>query len=219
MNILLDKRPLDLSADAGITTVGHALEAAKSRLAGTNMLIFGVRCNQQDVSPELLEETLSRPLGSFEDLEFISGHPSDVVLAALNQTRLALADTFSGVRETADALSKGRIPDAMSSLVRCLTVWSQAHEAVVQGGALCRIDFESLLIDGRPMLDWLHDLTRQLRGLKSAIESRDHVLLGDILQYELDEMLRGWERMLDGMIDHIEFRRGRESIPGATITP
>lgn len=217
MNILLDGKPIGLSPD--IATVGNALDAAKRHLSGTDLLVFGIRCDEADVSPEGVEDILIRPVNDFSMLEFVTGHPIDVVLTALRQTRMALSDSFTGVREAAEALSRGRISKAMSALVRCLAVWGQTHETVAQGGALCRLDFESLIIEGRPLLDWLHDLARQLRGLKSAIESRDHVLLGDILQYELDETLRGWECMLDGIIRHLEQSRHDATAPGATIAP
>ncbi len=217
MNILLDGKPLggaSLSA-----TVGQALDTARKSLAGTDLLVLGIRCDEREISPELLETVLERPAGDFARLEFVTGHPVDVVLEALRQTRMALADSFTGIREAAEALSRGRVSEAMSALVRCLAIWGQTHEAVVQGGALCRLDFEGLVIEGRPLLDWLHDLARQLRGLKSAIESRDHVLLGDILQYELDETLRGWECMLDGIIRHLEQTRRDAGAPGATVAP
>ena len=220
MNILLDNRPIALPAATDRFTVGQALEAARMSLTGSDLLIFGVRCDDVDVSPEQLDGVLASPAQGFGKLQFISGRPADVVSAALRQTRLALADTFVTVKEASDALAHGRVNDAMSSLVRCLSVWGQTHEAVVQGGTLCGLDFEHVVIHGRPLLDWLHDLARQLRSLKGAIESRDHVLLGDILQYELDETLQGWESMLDGIIGYVERQSAAASQPAdRTITP
>lgn len=203
MNLLLDGELLGASGMAAGATVGEALESAKSRLSGTGSLIFAVRCDGSEVSPETLEEVLSRRTDEFGEVEFISGRPAEVVVAALAQTRAALGETPATAREAAHALSRGRVSEAMASLVRCLAVWGQVHESVVQGGGLCRVDFEALVIDGRSMLDHLHELTRQLRGLRSAIESGDHVLLGDMLQYEMEGMIRGWDRILDGIINHL----------------
>ena len=62
-------------------------------------------------------------------------------------------------------------------------------------------------------MQWLNDLASKLRELKDAIESRDHVLLGDILRYEFDETLEQWERMLDGFIAHVEGIE--ETVPAA----
>lgn len=221
MNIFLDSQPLTTTTLDRNCTVQAALDAAKRQLSGSDLLIFGVKCDSQEVSPEDLERTLSLPAGRFARVDFISGHPADVVLAALRQTRLSLADSFTGVKQSSECLSKGNISDAMSSLVRCLTIWGQAHEAVVQGMALCNVDAEQLIISGRPLLDWLHEIARQLRSLKEAIESRDHVLLGDILQYELDETLQGWEVMLDGIISHIERDANGSSAAArhAAVTP
>lgn len=221
MNIYLDSQPLVTKSLDGNSTVHAALEAAKHQLTSTELLIFGVKCDDQEVSPEDLEKILGMPAARFARVEFISGHPGEVVLSALRQTRMSLADSFTGVKQASECLSKGRVAEAFGALVRCLSVWGQAHEAVVQGMALCGIDAERLIISGRPLLDWLQGLAEQLRGLKGAIESRDHVLLGDILQYELDETLQGWEVMLDGIIAHIERDSNGSSAAAreAAVTP
>lgn len=221
MNIYLDSQPLVTKCLDCNATVNAALEAAKHRLASTDLMIFGVKCDDQEVSPEDLEKILSMPAARFSRVEFISGHPSEVVLSALRQTRLSLADSFTGVKQASESLSKGRVAEAFGALVRCLSVWGQAHEAVAQGMALCGIDAERLIISGRPLLDWLQGLAEQLRGLKGAIESRDHVLLGDILQYELDDTLQGWEVMLDGIISHVEqgFNSSSPKLPEAVVSP
>ena len=54
--------------------------------------------------------------------------------------------------------------------------------------------------------DVMSRLAAVLGTLKEAMESRDHVLLADILQYEMDDILRQWEVMLDAVIEHIEGR-------------
>lgn len=220
MNILLDSQPIELPMPVDRATVGQALDAARGKLSGTNLMIFGVRCDGVDVSPEHLDQVLASPAQGFTQLEFITGHPFDVVSVALKQARMALADTFVTVKDASEALAHGRIPEAMSALVRCLNVWGQTHEAIIQGGSLCGLDFEHVVIHDRPLLDWLHDLARQLRGLKGAIESRDHVLLGDILQYELDETLCDWEAMLTGIVEYIERQNPAAQQPvERTITP
>ena len=221
MNIYLDSQPLATKSLDCHATVHAALEAAKHQLSSTDLMIFGVKCDDQEISPEDLEKVLSMPAARFSRVEFISGHPSEVVLSALRQTRLSLADSFTGVKQASECLSKGRVAEAFGALVRCLSVWGQAHEAVVHGMSLCGIDAERLIISGRPLLDWLQGLAEQLRGLKGAIESRDHVLLGDILQYELDETLQGWEVMLDGIISHVEqgFSSPSSKMPEAAVSP
>jgi predicted nucleotidyltransferase component of viral defense system len=65
------------------------------------------------------------------------------------------------------------------------------------------MDFQTLTVAGRPIVSWVEVLAEKLRQLKDAVESRDLVLLGDILRYEIDPALRDWEQMLAGLIQHI----------------
>ena len=204
MKILLDDKPFcpeQLPSDATLTQL---IEMAKAEVDGTGSVIVGVRHNDEDVPAERLEEMLPQPVSDFDNLELISGRPKQVVLEALAQVRTAFGETFVSIREAADVLAAGGLADAMTKLAECFGVWAQTHTSVVQGGALVGVDFDSLEIGGRPIVDWLNELSAKLRELKEAIVARDSVLLGDILRYELDETLQQWERMLDGFISHVE---------------
>lgn len=203
MKILLDNKPLVANGLNGSAVVAQYLDAAKATLRGTDRMVFGLRFDGEDVPATRIEESLSTPIAELESLEFVTASARQVVADALRETQRALTDSFVGVREGAEALSKGRLAEAMERLTDCLTVWAQTHEALVQGGTLLALDFERMAVAGRPMLDWLGDLARRLREIRDAIEARDHVLLGDILHYELDETLSGWEQMLGGVIEHI----------------
>ncbi len=209
MPILLDKRPIQIAGFDEKMTVGQALEEAKRSLAGSGLMVFGVRCDHREIEPPQLDDVLRKPAGSFDEVEFVTGEPRGIALEAMKQARDALAETFAGVKRAAEAHSTGDLSEAMQIIMRCLGIWSQAHEAVVQGGTLAGLDFESVRVSDRPLLEWIQDLSRQLRNLKEAIESRDHVLLGDILHYELDDTLQGWDHMMGGIIDHLELRLAR----------
>jgi hypothetical protein len=203
MKILLDNEPLITADVTGSALVVHYLEAAKKSLRGTERMIFGLRLDGNEVSGAHLEAALTRPIAQLTTLEFITASAPQVVADALRETQKSLTDSFVTVREASEALSKGRLAEAMERLTDCITVWGRTHEALVNGGSLLRLDFERVAIAGRPMLDWLADLANRLREIRDAIEARDHVLLSDILHYELDETLSGWEQMLGGVIEHI----------------
>ncbi len=203
MDILLDNEPQVVAGLNGSATVAQYLDAVKARLRGTDRMIFGLRFDGEDVPTARIEESLTRPVAELESLEFVSARAPEVVVEALRETQKALTNSFVGVREASEALSKGRLAESMERLTDCIVVWGQTHEALVQGGAILGLDFERVVIAGRPMLDWLGDLARRLREIRDAIEARDHVLLSDILHYELDETLSGWEQMLGGVIQHI----------------
>jgi hypothetical protein len=126
------------------------------------------------------------------------------VLEALRQIRKLFAESFVALKGASEALAAGRVGEAMRTFGDCVSVWACTHESVVQGASLLGICFDDLQINGRPATDYLGELAARLSDVKGAIEARDNVLLGDILRYEMDETLREWETMLDGLIAHIE---------------
>lgn len=203
MRILLDDKPFtadDVSPDAPLSQL---LDVAKDRLQGTGSVIVALRHNDEDVSVERLEQMLCEPVGNLENLELVTGRPNEVVLSALEEVRVVFAETFAEVKEAAEALTTGNVGAAATTLADCVGVWARTHEAIVQGGMLAGVNFDQLEFGGQPMVDRLKVLVTKLRELKNAVESRDHVLLGDILRYEMDDVLHQWEQMLNGFIEHL----------------
>lgn len=203
MHVTLDGRTLDLASLPAGTTVGHIIDHAKASLTGTNQLILSISCDGEQVTATQLKSVMKSPAEAFQSIELESGSPYRAVLDALGQTRQLLSETFATVKQVTDALAAGDLHAAMTGLVECVSAWSNVHESVVQGGALVGVDFDRLIIDGRHILDWLNELNGRLRDIRDAIQVRDHVMLGDILRYELDETMQGWETMLDGFIQHV----------------
>jgi hypothetical protein len=215
MSVLLDDQPMGPGEIAPSATVAQVIESVRTKLKD-GRIVLGLRCEGVDVAGERLNDVLSRPAGSFGRLEVITGSAHEAVRDALEHARRAFGASFAIVQEAVTAISAGNLADAMQRLVECAGLWGQTHEAVVAGGRLLGLDFTLLEIDGRRVLAWLEDLAGRLRELKQAIESRDHVALGDLLRYEMDETLRGWERMLEGFIGVVDASAGRVMSPAGS---
>ncbi len=203
-SVYLDDQPFAADGLESGATVQRLIDAARSRLDGSGRLLITLRCNDVEVSPAELEKTLSQPVSDFGRLDLLSEEPKPIVLDILNQSRQALSESFALAREATEALSSGDGATAMGRLVDSVDCWSQVHEAVTNGGRLLNVDFDAVRVGDRPMSEWLDDLVKSLRNLKGALEVRDNVMLRDMLKYEFDETLRGWESMLDGFIAHVE---------------
>lgn len=206
MPFFLDNKPIAVNSLGEDASIGQLLEWVKSRMAGTGRLVLGLRCNDEDLDAEQIGDMLSAPIADFERLDFFSGQPEEAVLDALKASRRAFEDTFPTVKHATDALAAGDLLTAMNLLGDCFGIWGQTHQAVLTSGRLLEIDFQTLQVAGRQIVVWVNELADKLREVKAAIESRDHVLLGDILRYELDETLQHWEQMLGGFIDLVESR-------------
>lgn len=204
MSAYLNGQPITGETLTPDITVGQVVEKAKARLNDTGDIIFSVICNENEVPADRLDEVLSQPLSAFSRVELISGRPEELVLEALRETRRSFSDSFATIKQAAQDMTAGNLAKGMAGLVECLGVWSNVHETIVQGGALVDIDFDRLVIDGRHILDWLNDLSTKLKEIKSAIESRDNVLLADMLSYEMDEIMQGWESVLHAFVEQVK---------------
>ena len=204
MPVFLDNEHLDIDDLGHDASIGQALEVAKTCVQGTGRLILGLRVSEQEVEADQIADLLTAPITDFDRLDFLSGRPQEMVLEALQASRRAFEDTFAVVKEAADSLSKGGLARTMSLLADCFNIWGQTHESVCTAARLLQLDLDNLQLAGRPVAEWLNQLSEKLRDIRSAIESRDHVLLGDILKYEVDELLAEWERTLTGLIEHVE---------------
>ena len=91
----------------------------------------------------------------------------------------------------------------MQRLIDCVDIWSQAHEAMISSGQLLELDLEELVIADKHVFEWLKEPATKLREIRDAIESRDHVMLVDILRYEMDEFLDGWQKMLEAYVEYV----------------
>jgi len=204
MSVFLDNEHLDTDDLGHDASIGQALEVAKTAVQGTGRLILGLRVSEQEVESEQIEEILTAPINDFERLDFISGRPAEMVLEALQTSRRAFEDTFPVVKRAAERLSRGDLTTTMTLLADCFGIWGQTHQAVCTAARLLQLDLDRLELAGRSIKAWLRQLAEKLGEIRSAMESRDNVLLGDILRYEVDEMLLEWERTLSGLIEHIE---------------
>jgi hypothetical protein len=205
MSVYLDYEPFAAESIAD-PTLEQLLDQARSRLVGSGRLIMSLRCDDHDLSPDQISQMLPEPVSRLGRLDLISADGVQVILETLQQCRREFATTLTDVKAAAELLTAGNISEAMSRLGQALAVWAQVHDATLTSGRLIGIDYSILSVNGVRVADTMTKLVETLRSLKEAIESRDHVLLGDILQYELDETLREWEQMLDGVIEHIQGR-------------
>ncbi len=204
MRVYLDEQPLPDGAIGDEATIAQAVEAARGRLVESGGLIVSLKCNGQIIGEDRIGTVMSQRIDEFDRIDLLSGDPQQVVIEAMNDIRESFQDTYAAVKGAAESLAGGKLDESMTLINRCVGIWVRANDSIVQAISLLRLRVEDIVIDERPLLDWLGDLTSRLRDLKEAIEARDHVLLGDILRYEFDETLEQWDRMLGGFVNHVQ---------------
>lgn len=201
----LDGKPMAIDGIEADATVCAVIERAKTALRDedSESILLEVICDGEAIDAAHLEATMAEPIAKFSRLEFVSGNRRSVVVESLTASQRSIADTFELVREAADQLNAGSVAVGMQRLIDCVEIWSQAHEAMISSGHLLELDLEELVIADKHVFEWLREPATKLREIRDAIESRDHVNLVDILRYEMDEFLLGWEKMLGAYAEYV----------------
>lgn len=197
MSVTIDDQTLEVDR-LGIKTVGQVL----SHVARENRLVVNVLIDGE--SPDLDQMGVVRAVGLAGKTVYVeTADPREMagdVLAEVAE-HLGEADGLRG--EAVEALSVGQQSQAMQKLSACFSVWQHAQESVIKTAQLLRLDLEHVVCDGRPLAELVGEFAGQLRQIKTALEGRDFVTLGDILQYEMTETSARWMSAVNALRESI----------------
>ncbi len=78
------------------------------------------------------------------------------------------------------------------------------QSSVRNAGYILNCDLGTYEIEGRPVRENFSELAGRLRDVRDAFESRDYVLLADILKYEMPDVCRAWRALILSLSDQVE---------------
>jgi hypothetical protein len=190
MSVTVDDSPLG-AEELGLRTVGQVLAHLKhkKRLV-VHMLIDGLE-------PDLhrLGDVRKSPLKDHH--VFIeTADPRDMATDVLKQVEAQLGEADRVKNEAADLLQGNQNSRAMEKLSGCLTIWQHAQESLVKTARLVKIDLDQIIVGGQPLTDLILQFADQLKQIRSSLENRDFVSLGDVLIYETQQTSAQWRLAL-----------------------
>lgn len=196
MKISVDEQLLEGDfADAG--TVEDALRQVQSSACAPGHIVVGLRCDGEDVPTNDMGATLAKSTSTLDLLEVFTGTPIALVVDAMNQASAALEGTEEGCQRVADLLTEGNTAEGIKTLGECLRVWQQIHDAVSQAIQMLEIDSTQVTVNDEPLATLVGRPKGVLLQVKQALESQDHVLLADIMQYEFETVTRQWHDIVN----------------------
>jgi len=195
MSVTVDHEPL-ATETMGLKTVGQVLSHLQrgNRLV-TNLLIDG-RAPDLDGIGAVRRAPLNGHTVFIETAE-----PREMALSVLDEVEEQLDETDHFRGEAIDLLQRNQPGKAMEKLSGCFAVWQTAQESVLKVGQLLRLDLDAIRAQGQPLSTIVTQFADQLRQIKTAIEHRDFVTLGDILAYEAEETAGHWRAALAAVRD------------------
>lgn len=195
MEVFMDDHQIegDFAAEC---TVGEALRQVQSTIHTPGRIVVGLRCDGENVPTNDMGSTLAKATSDFERLDVVTGTRQSLVLDAMTQASAALDETGDQCQQVADLLTEGNTAEGVKTLGECLGVWRQVHDAVNQSLQLLKIDPEAMKFDDDQLATLISGPKDILLQVKQALESKDHVLLADIMQYEFESVTRQWQDLI-----------------------
>jgi hypothetical protein len=139
---------------------------------------------------------LTQPGEQVGPVEFDSASPCDLAREAVRAVAALLGDAAQLQQDAAAKLSAGATGKAMELLLGCLNMFKTAQEAISQAVQLTRIDLNQLAVEDRQAGELIAELAGQLATTRTALESRDFAMLGDLLSYEFPAATLRWQAIL-----------------------
>ncbi len=196
MRISVDDHLLEADfADVG--TVEDALRQVQSSVCAPGHIVVALRCDGENVPTNDMGPTLAKSASTLDLLEVFTGPRTTLVRDAMNEASAALARTEEGCQRVADLLTEGNTAEGIQTLGECLRVWQQIHDAVSQSIQMLEIDSTQVTVNDEPLATLVRRPKDVLLQVKQALESQDHVLLADIMQYEFETVTRQWHDIVN----------------------
>ncbi|GIW76325.1 MAG: hypothetical protein KatS3mg104_1388 [Phycisphaerae bacterium] len=186
MTVTVDSESLPVE-QLGLSTLGDVLShlQEKNRLV-TQVLIDGTEPDLSHI-PALRSRRL---LGHTIYIE--TTEPAQIARDVLTEVIVQMEQADSARRSATEHLVVGETNKALQKLAGCFTTWQTARQAIEKVAMLLRVDLERIQVEGISLTQILLEFAEQLRSIRSALESRDYVLLADILRYEIDQTTQRW---------------------------
>lgn len=183
MDVTIDGKRLALEGH-GSEAVFTALAAESAKLRAVGRSIVQVTADGRSIAPDKLVETLqANPAVSA--LNVVTAATAKLIEESLAELENAAPGLPEAARELARVFQGATPDDGLDPFFRFADIWGQvkSRESMVLGAL--DIDPASLSLGPKTLADAHEELNKYLREALAALQSRDYVLLGDLLEYEL----------------------------------
>jgi hypothetical protein len=178
MTVMVDQQPL-ATEPLGLKTVGQVL----SHLQKDNRLVVHVLIDGQEPDLDRIAAVCSKPLMG-HTLFIETAQPKQLALEVLGEVEKQLDEAERLKNDAVQLLQSNQQTKAMEKLAGCFSTWQHAQESIQKTAQLLRVDLARVTVAEKPLTNLLQAFAGQLQQIKSALENRDFVTLGDILTYQ-----------------------------------
>jgi len=198
MHIWIDNTQLTDAPD-----LNTALEQARVHAESTGRLIIDILVDGQPAPDEIFDDE-PQGLGDINELRFTTADTNELVIetaqTAIDSIDLLKADQEEGAK----LIRAGDITDSMETLRSVLEGWQAVRDIVDQIAQLTEIDIPTLQVGHEKGSEIIESLSKSLAEVRETLQNEDWSSLGDVIEYDLNELAVKWSALLSALIQGIK---------------
>jgi hypothetical protein len=144
---------------------------------------------------------LGRPLGDLATVEVMTGTPAMLIERILGEAAASIEELCRGAAEVGELARAHDGQLAARGLIELAEGLSSLVGIVGAAALALQVDLEDVRCDDRPASVLLGELTRLVDQVITAQAGGDWITVADVLQYDLEPTLRGWQPLFTSLLD------------------
>ncbi len=202
MIVILDGEQLvgDFSCNQHLQAL---VDEVRRQQLGARIVVSVIIDGEPVLEPELTVR-LASPIGDVQQIDFESADPAALSVSALREVAGELATARDELADIGKLLAAGKSDNAIEGFCGFLGAWRNSQQAIGQCGRLLQRDLTQEKVDERSIEEHLTELSLSLREMRDAFESRDMVLLSDLVAYEMPGLCDRWSEILVDLAERID---------------
>ena len=201
MDVLIDDELANPPLDSE-KTLAEMIDEVRRRLSDSSRMVMAIEGDGVELNSEALERAMTRPASSFQRIVMRTCAPAELVEAALDEALSSLQQARVQCASVVELLTQSNTTEAMIELGGVLRTWQEVHEGMRNGIGLLGVELQHLSSDSGDIETVFAEVRELLVQIKDVIQSRDTVLLADLLQYEFEPVADKWEYAIRLIRDH-----------------
>ncbi len=197
MHIWIDNTQLTDAPD-----LNAALEQARVHAETGGRLIVDILVDGQPAPDEIFDDE-PEGLGDINELRFTTADTNELIIetaqTAIESIELLKADLEAG----AGQIRAGDLQDSMETMRSILEGWQAMRDIVDQITQIATIDIQTLKVGDQTGSEIIDSLSKSLSEVRETLQNEDWSSLGDVIEYDLNELAVKWSAMLSALIEAV----------------
>ena len=193
MQIFIDDNKLSDAPD-----LDSALEQARVHAESQGRLIVDILVDGQPATDALFDEEPEK-LPKINELRFTTADTASLVNetleTAIDSIELLKADQQAG----AEQIRSGDLEDSMQTLRSIMEGWQSMRDIVDQITQITNQELPIIQIGDQSGTDIVQSLSDALSEVRETLKNEDWSLLGDVIEYDLNELAEKWSALLSAL--------------------